>query len=142
ATARSTSRTACRPPKRRPTPRKRRAGSAIGVSTGASVKRLLDQLLRDLSVDDCLDLPLPRGLDLLARRLRPPRGRARRLEQAAEGLVYRRHVRDDRRAHAAARLLHELELVLDLDRLIARVELRQTAVRDPEGLVKRPRHRP
>src|SRR5207247_10380495 len=57
ATSRSTSRTAWRPPKRLPTPRKRRAGSALGVSSGASIKRvLLDDLVRDHAVLDDLDL--------------------------------------------------------------------------------------
>src|SRR3989442_3515642 len=61
ATSRSTSRTAWRPPKRRPTPRKRRVGSTCSAA-GASVKRLLDELLRDDAVLDDLDLALPRRL--------------------------------------------------------------------------------
>src|SRR5881628_2818028 len=65
ATSRSTSLTACKPPKRRPTPRKRRVGSTC--STGAaSVNRLLDDLVRDHAVLDDLDLALPRQLGLLA----------------------------------------------------------------------------
>src|SRR6478736_1203746 len=55
ATSRSTSRTAWRPPNRRPTPRKRRAGSACSAA-GASVKRLLDHLVGDHAVLHDLDL--------------------------------------------------------------------------------------
>src|SRR5262245_2875438 len=86
ATSRSTSRTAWRPPNRRPTPRKRRAGSACSAA-GASVKPLLEDLVRELAVLDDADLPLPRRLQLLARRLGATRRRARRLEEAAERLV-------------------------------------------------------
>src|SRR5438876_2436026 len=82
----STSRTAWRPPNRRPTPRKRRAGSACSAA-GASVKRLLDDLLRDDAVLDHLDLALPGRLRLDARRLGTTRGRTRLLEETAERLV-------------------------------------------------------
>src|SRR6266540_7281073 len=68
-TSRSTSRTACKPPKRRPTPRKRRVGSACSAGA-ASVKPLLDDLLRDHAVLHDADLALPGQLRLLARRLR------------------------------------------------------------------------
>src|SRR6188472_4691973 len=70
-----TSRTAWSPPKRRPTPRKRRAGTAFGTDA-ASAKRLLHDLVRDLAVLDNPHLPLPRRLQLLARRLGATRGRA------------------------------------------------------------------
>src|SRR5947209_13494748 len=46
-TSRSTSRTACRPPKRRPTPLRRRAGAALSASGAACATYLLDD-----SVDD------------------------------------------------------------------------------------------
>src|SRR5690242_11094143 len=82
ATSRSTSLTAWSPPKRRPIPRKRRIGCASCVSTGASVKPLLDDLVRYLAVRDDLDLALPRCLELLARGLGPARGRAVLREQA------------------------------------------------------------
>src|SRR5262245_44138073 len=93
ATSRSTSRTAWRPPNRRPTPRRRRAGSACSVTT-ASLNDLLQDLARELAVRDHADLALPRGLELLARRLGATRRRARRLEQAAERLIDTRDVRD------------------------------------------------
>src|SRR5919106_7055589 len=67
AISRSTSRPAWRPPKRRPTPRKRRAGTAC--SAAGSLKRLFDDLVRHPAVDDRLDLALPGRLDLPARRL-------------------------------------------------------------------------
>src|SRR5581483_7398658 len=140
AISRSTSRTACRPPKRRPTPRKRRAGSACST-TGAAVKRLLQDLVRDLAVGDDLDLALPRRLQLLARRLRAAGRRARRLEQAAERLIDRRYVRDDLRADRAVGVLDQLELVLVLDRLAAGVELHEAAVRDLERPLDRARQR-
>src|SRR5919197_1685194 len=41
STARSTSRSACRPPKRRPTPRRRRVGSALAAGDGPSATYLL-----------------------------------------------------------------------------------------------------
>src|SRR5581483_10626096 len=120
ATSRSTSRTAWRPPNRRPTLRRRRAGSACsGAAT--SPKRLLQHLVRDLAVRDDLDLALPRGLQRLAGRLGAPRRRARRLEQAAERLVDARHVGDDLGADRPVRVLDELQLVLVLNRLAAGV---------------------
>src|SRR5947199_9988337 len=82
----STFDTACKPPKRRPTPRKRRVGSVLRLSTGASVKRLLDELLRDVAVLDDVDLALPWGLHLLALGLSTAGRAARLLEQAAERL--------------------------------------------------------
>src|SRR3954469_8413564 len=117
AISRSTSRTAWRPPNRRPTPRRRRAGSACSA-TAASVKRLLEGLVRDLTAGDDLDLALPGRRHLLARRLRAAGRGARRREQAAERLIHRRDVRDDLRTHRPVGVLDELELVLVLDRLI------------------------
>src|SRR5947207_805145 len=102
--SRSTSRTAWRPPNRRPTPRKRRVGSACSTA-GASVKRLLDGGVRDHAVLDDADLALPRRRRLDARRLSPPGRRARGLEQAAERLVDVRDERDDVRSSRAVGLL-------------------------------------
>src|SRR6185295_2791434 len=93
ATSRSTSRTAWRPPNRRPTPRKRRVGSACSAA-GASVKRLLDHLGGDHTVLHDLDLALPWRLELLAGRNRAAVRRVGRLYEAAERLVDARHVRD------------------------------------------------
>src|SRR5439155_2939084 len=118
AISRSTSRTACRPPNRRPTPRKRRAGSACSAA-GASVKRLLDDLVRDLAVRDDLDLALPGCLRLDARRLRAAGRRVGRLEQPAERLIDIRDEGDDLRGCRPVRLLDHLDLVLVLDRLPA-----------------------
>ena len=58
ATSSVTSDTACRPPKRRPTPRRRRVGSAFFFS-GSAFNRLLDHRVRDLAVLDLPDLALP-----------------------------------------------------------------------------------
>src|SRR5580765_1880056 len=139
-TSTSTSETACRPPKRRPTPRKRRAGSACSAS-GAWVKLLLQDLVRHLAVRDDLDLALPRGLHLLARGLGAPRRRARRLEQAAERLVDARHIGDHHRGDRPVGLLDQLQLILILDCLATGVELDQTTVRDLERPDDRPRQR-
>src|SRR2546421_1628050 len=114
AISRSTSRTACNPPKRRPTPRKRRAGSACSAA-GASVKRLLEDLVRDHAVLDHLDLALPRRHQLLARRLSAAGRRARRSEETTERLIDARHVRNDLRSNGPVLVLDELELVLVLD---------------------------
>src|SRR5947199_8814462 len=76
-TSRSTARTACRPPKRRPTPRRRRVGSALRAGDASANRLLLDDLVRDLSVLHDLDLALPGRLDLLAGRLRAAGRRAR-----------------------------------------------------------------
>src|SRR5712691_2729854 len=86
-TARLTSQSASRPPKRRPTPRRRRVGSAL-VSAGAAVNRfLLDDLACDDPVLHDLDLPVPRQVVPHARRLTTAGRRARLLEQAAERLI-------------------------------------------------------
>src|SRR5690242_9256932 len=111
AISRSTSRTACRPPKRRPIPRRRRIGSALGGARDASLNRLLQDLLRDDAVLDDPDLALPGQLRLDALRLGPARRRAGRLEDAVEALVDVRHEADDLRRHRSA-LLHELERIL------------------------------
>src|ERR671937_2871821 len=98
--SRSTSRTAWRPPKRRPTPRRWRAGPACSAA-GASVKRLLDVLLRHHAVLDDLDLALPRRLHLLAGRLAATRRRAGLLEESAERLVEVGHEAGERQRRLA-----------------------------------------
>src|SRR5581483_4683364 len=79
ATSRSTSRTASRPPYRRPTPRKRRIGAATSAA-GASVNRLPGDGRGDL-------LALPRQLLLDALREVAARSRRGARVRAAEGLV-------------------------------------------------------
>src|SRR5262245_7031596 len=140
AISRSTSRTAWRPPNRRPTPRKRRVGSACSAA-GASLKRLLDHLARDQAVLHHLDLALPRRLRLLARRDGAAVRLVGRLDQTAERLVHTRHVRDHRRADRPVGVLDQLELVLVLDRLVAGVECREAAVRDRVAFLQLARHR-
>src|SRR5439155_3958173 len=76
-TSRSTSRTAWRPPKRRPTPRKRRVGSTVTACAAGSANALLDDLLRDDAVLDDVDLARPGVLVPHARRLGAPWRRAR-----------------------------------------------------------------
>src|SRR5438874_6751973 len=80
ATSRSTSRTAWRPPNRRPIPRKRRIGSACS-GAAASVKRSLPRHLRGD------DLALPRQLLLDAGREGTARRRRLRRVGTAEALV-------------------------------------------------------
>src|SRR5262245_13063253 len=137
ATSRLTSRTACRPPKRRPTPSRRRIGAALGCGA-SSVTDLLDDRVRDPAVGDDLDLALPRRLHLLARGLRAAGRRAGLLEQAAERLVDVRHVADDRRGQLSADL-PDLQRVLVLDRLAVRVELDRPAVGDLVARLQRAR---
>src|SRR5436853_5499324 len=109
ATSRSTSRTAWRPPNRRPIPRKRRIGSACSGSA-ACVTRLPDHLW-------VLGLADPRQAPLHAGGSGAPRGRRRRGERPAEGLV---DLRDE--AHRLdvqlAALVVEL-LVVDRDDALA-----------------------
>src|SRR6478672_9441510 len=107
ATSRSTSRTAWRPPNRRPTPRKRRVGSACSAA-GASVKRLLDHCARDQAVPHDLDLALPRRDGLLARRDTATVRRVGRLDQTAERLIDGGNVGDRLRTNRAIRVLDEL----------------------------------
>src|SRR6266542_6222816 len=133
-TSRSTSRTAWSPPKRRPTPRKRRIGSAFGW--GAAVTCLLQGRGRDLAVLDHFDLALPRELLLLAGRLAPSGGRARLLEEPAERLTHVRHEANHGRGQALGALL-DLQRVLILDRLAVRIELYRPVVADlVPGLVR------
>src|SRR5437764_1517114 len=137
ATSSSTSRTAWSPPKRRPTPRKRRVGSAFFPSGRASGTRLLHVLLGDHAVLDDLDLPLPRKMLLHAGREAATRCGLVRPERAAERLVDARHVTGDRDAGA----LRDLHLVLVLDRVPAAVELHDAVVRDLVRVVDLPRQR-
>ena len=68
ATSRSTSRTACTPPKRRPTPRRRRIGSAcLGAALPPSARLAGDQF-------GLTRLAYPGHVPLDARRVRPPGG--------------------------------------------------------------------
>src|SRR5512132_4434796 len=127
--SRSTSSTARKPPKRRPTPHTRRVGSVLRISSGASVKRLLDDALRDDTVLDDPDLALPRRLQLPTRRLSASRRRARLLEQAAEGLRHVRDEADDGQRRLAA-LVDDLERPLILDRLAVLVQVQDAAPRD------------
>src|SRR6266536_1274525 len=138
ATSRSTSRTAWRPPKRRPTPRKRRVGSACSVA-GASVKRLLDDLLRDDAVLDDLDLALPRRLHLHAGRLGATRRRARLLEETSERLGHVRHEAGKRDRRLPVRALDDLQRPLVLDRLAVCVEMDDAAAGDLVPGLDRPR---
>src|SRR3954452_14797059 len=85
ATSKSTSRTASRPPKRRPIPRRRRIGSAASAGA-ASVNDALARDLRDLRVADPRQASLHAAREVAARR----RGLAR--ERAAERLVDARDV--------------------------------------------------
>src|SRR4051812_25778054 len=96
ATSRSTSRTACRPPNRRPIPRRRRIGSACS-GTAASVTRLRGDL-RMLRLAD------PRQASLDALGTRAPRSRCGCGERASERLVDVRDVTDrlDRQLAALA----------------------------------------
>src|SRR5438094_2731793 len=139
-TSRSTSLTACRPPKGRPTPRKRRVGSACSAGA-ASVNELLDDLLRDHAVLDDADLALPRQLRLLAGRLRATGRRAGFLEETVEPLVDVRHEADDIRSDRPVRMLDELQRVLILDSLAIGVEMQYATVRHLERGLEGPRHR-
>src|SRR3954452_11521965 len=87
ATSRSTSRTAWRPPNRRPIPRKRRIGSACSA-TAASVTLPLGGDLRVLCLAD------PRQAPFHARREGASRRRRGRGEGATERLVDVRDVAD------------------------------------------------
>src|SRR3954452_3546368 len=81
--SRSTSRTAWTPPKRRPTPRRRRVGAApSGILAGASIPSLLRREVDLLGVADPR-----RGLALLALRVRAVGRRRGRREEPVEGLV-------------------------------------------------------
>src|SRR5207249_4436844 len=131
STSSVTSRTAWRPPNRRPTPRRRSVGSACSAGAG-SVKRLLDRLLRDHAVLDDADLALPRQLGLHTLGLRAPGRRARALEETVERLVDVRHEPDDVGSHCPVRALDELERVLILDALTVAVEMQHPAVRHLE----------
>src|SRR5262245_17365804 len=129
ATSSVTSLTAWRPPKRRPTPRRRRIGRASFASSCASVKRLLDELVRHDSVLDDLDLALPGRLRLLACRLRAAGRRALLREEAAERLGHVRDEAHDRGGQLAVCALLDLQRPLVLDRLPVAVELHDAAAR-------------
>src|SRR6266545_4720267 len=140
STSSVTSRTAWRPPNRRPTPRRRSVGPACSAGAG-SVKRLLDDLVRDHAVLDDADLALPRQLRLHTLRLRAAGRWARALEEPVERLVDVRHEADDVRSHGPVLALDELERVLILDALAVAVEMEHAAVRHLECGLEGPRHR-
>src|ERR687883_267417 len=99
ATSRSTSRTAWRPPNRRPTPRRRRIGSALGATAVAST---VNDLLAEV---EGLVLPDPRQAPLLALRVIPIGCRRGRAERAAERLVDVRDPADRLHRQRPVRLL-------------------------------------
>src|SRR5712692_742230 len=116
-TSRSTSRTACRPPKRRPTPLRRRAGAALSASGAACVTYLLDD-----AVDDRPLVADPRKRALHAGR-GGAAGRRRFLaERAAERLVDLRDELDRLDIQLAAGVGVELLRVLVGDRIPVLVE--------------------
>src|SRR6476469_1913481 len=115
ATSRSTSRTAWRPPNRRPIPRKRRIGPACS-GAAASATGLLAGDLRMLGLTD------PRQAPLHALRARAPGWRRGRGERAAERLVDVRDVAD-RLDRQLARLLVELLVVDGDDSLVVLVQV-------------------
>src|SRR5438067_1294690 len=124
ATSRSTSRTAWRPPNRRPIPRRRRIGSA-GSGAAAAVTSASAGDLRVLRLAD------PRQAPFDALRTVAARCRRRRGERAAERLVDVRDV-GDRLDRQLAVLLVELLVVdgndalvvlVQVDRAVGRVEL-------------------
>src|SRR3954464_560910 len=132
ATSRSTSRTAARPPNRRPAPRKRRIGSTDSVDAGASILRLLADL-------HGLRIAQPRQTPLLApRELASRRGR-RLAERAAERLVDVRD-RGDRLDGQLVVLQVELLVVVGEDRVPVLVQLDLTVGSGqdhlPDGLLE------
>src|SRR5215469_12682394 len=89
-TSRSTSATARRPPKRWPTPRRRRIGSALSAYCGATAKSLLCSAEVDRH-----RIPNPRRRCLLgAYGVGPVRSRRGRAEEPTERLVYVRDALD------------------------------------------------
>src|SRR5215212_744048 len=123
-TSRSTSRTAWRPPNRRPIPRRRRTGSACS-GAAASVTLALAGDLRDLRMPDPGQLPLHAGRELPSRR-----GRLAG-ERAAERLVDARDVAlglDRELAVLRVELLvvdrdDRLAVLVELDRPVRRLQL-------------------
>src|SRR5512132_1582628 len=125
ATSRSTSRTASRPPKRRPTPRKRRIGPACSVATPSPAWLPADALHRRRLAE-------PRQALLLTAGAVAPRGRRRAAERAAERLVDvrdGRHGLDRQLAVLGVELLvvdreDGLTVLVQLDRAVRRGQLR------------------
>src|SRR3954466_10365648 len=115
ATSRSTSRTAWRPPNRRPIPRRRRIGSACS-GAAASVTRALGGDLRVLRMPDPRQAPLHARREVAAGRRRLAR------EGAAERLVDTGDVAN-RLDRQLAALGIELLVVDRDDRLTVRVEV-------------------
>src|SRR5438093_3065459 len=129
ATSRSTSRTAWRPPNRRPIPRRRRIGSA-GSAAGAWVTASSAGDLRVLGLAD------PRQAPLHARWGRASRRRRGRGERAAERLVDVRDVahRLDRQL---AGLLVQLGVVDGDDALVVLVQVDRAVRRREHDLLDR-----
>src|SRR5437868_1852127 len=129
ATSRSTSRTAWRPPNRRPIPRKRRIGSACSAAT-ASVTSASAGHLRMLRLAD------PRQAPFDALRAVAARCRRRRGERAAERLVDVRDVAD-RLDRQLAVLLVELLVVDGDDALVVLVQVDRSVRRRQHDLLDR-----
>ena len=98
ATSRSTSRTACRPPKRRPTPRKRRVGSAFWRQCGASVNAYLMTWFVIMPFLITWILPCHGSFFFTQAGCVRPGGGLVGLNSAAERLVDVRHEADERRS--------------------------------------------
>src|SRR4051794_4762254 len=128
ATSRSTSRTACNPPNRRPIPRSRRIGSAR-AGTAASVTRLRSDLRM-------LRLPDPRQAPLDARGTRAPRSWSGWGERPTERLVDVRDVAD-RLDRQLAALVVELLVVDGDDALTVAVEVDRAVRRRQHDLLDR-----
>src|SRR4051794_1282019 len=129
ATSRSTSRTACSPPNRRPIPRRRRIGPARSGVTSVTAWLPADDL-------DRRGLAQPREVALLTARRLAARGRRRVAERAAERLVDARDAvhRLDRQLAA----VHVQLLVVDgQDGLAVVVELYRPVRRGQLGLRQR-----
>src|SRR5262249_22953767 len=123
ATSRSTSRTACRPPKRRPIPRRRRIGATLSTRA-ASVTRLPGDLW-------VLCLADPRQAAFHARRTRSTWSRCARRERAAERLVDVRDIAHRLHRQLAALLVQllvvdgddPLAVLVEGDRAVAGAQL-------------------
>src|SRR3954453_18736362 len=129
ATSRSTSRTAWRPPNRRPVPRSRRIGSASSAAA-ASVTLCLRGDLRVLCLADPRQVPLHACRGVASRRRRALR------ERAAERLVDVRDVAD-RLDRQLAALEIELLVVDGDDSLVVLVELDRPVGRRQNDLLDR-----
>ena len=117
ATSRSTSRTACRPPKRRPTPRKRRVGSACST---AVLLRSTTYLMTWFVITPFLTtliLPCHGSFAFLHAGWVGPAGRACSALNRPPNVWSTFGTKPTTRSDRPVRLLHDLERVLVLDRL-------------------------